>query len=68
MCRLYGIYGKKLDDVWLRPDVKFNDNRYYEYVLMYVDDILAISMDTAAILKSMEGDTVKYKNDEDGAS
>jgi hypothetical protein len=30
---------------------------------MYVDDILAISMDATAILKRMEGDTVKYKND-----
>ena len=29
---------------------------------MYVDDRLAISMDPTAILKSMEGDTVKYKN------
>ena len=29
---------------------------------MYVDDILAISMDPTAILKSMKGDTVKYKN------
>ena len=30
---------------------------------MYVDDILAISMDpTISILKRMEGDTVKYKN------
>ena len=72
--------------VWLRPAVKFNDDDYYEYVLMYVDNILAISvdgdeyaefvlmyvddilailMDATAILKSMEGDTVKYKNDKD---
>ena len=29
---------------------------------MYFDDILAISMDPIAILKSMEGDTVKCKN------
>ena len=29
---------------------------------MYVDDILAISMDPTAILMSMEGNTVKYKN------
>ena len=29
---------------------------------MYVDDILAISMDPTAILKIMEGDNVKYKN------
>ena len=49
-------------DVWLRPAVKFNGEEYYEWVLMYVDDILAISMDPTAILKSMEGDTVKYKN------
>ena len=49
-------------DVWLRPAVKFNGEEYYEWVLMYVDDILAISMDPPAILKSMEGDTVKYKN------
>ena len=44
-------------DVWLRPAVKFNGKEYYEWVLMYVDDILAISMDPTAILKSMEGDT-----------
>ena len=56
---------KKLNDVWLRPDVKSKDDGYYEYVPMYVDDILAISMDTVAILKSMEGDTAKYKNDKD---
>ena len=49
-------------DVWLRPAVKFNGEEYYEWFLMYVDDILAISMDPTAILKSMEGDTVKYKN------
>ena len=47
-------------DVFLRPAVKFNGEEYYEWVLMYLDDILAISMDPTAILKSMEGDTVKY--------
>ena len=49
-------------DVWLRPAVKFNGKEYYKWVLMYVDDILAISMEPSSILKSMEGDTVKYKN------
>ena len=48
-------------DVWMRPAVKYDGGKYYEYVLMYVDDILAISMDPTAILMSMEGDTVKYK-------
>ena len=42
-------------DVWLRPVVKFNGEEYYGWVLMYVNDILAISMDPTAILKSMEG-------------
>ena len=42
--------------------MKFKGEDYYEWVLMYVDDILAIYMDPTAILKSMEGDTVKYKN------
>jgi hypothetical protein len=36
--------------------------KYYEYILMYVDDILAISVDATSILKSLEGDTVQYKN------
>ena len=49
-------------DVWLRPAVKPDREEYYEWVLMYVDDILAISMGPTFILKSMEGDTVKYKN------
>ena len=49
-------------DVWMRPAVKPDGEKYYEYIMMYVDDILAISMDPTSILMSMEGDTVKYKN------
>ena len=45
---------KKLDDIWLRPDVKFNGDEYYEYVLMYADEIVAISMDVTAVLKAMK--------------
>jgi hypothetical protein len=30
-------------DVWMRPVVKINGDKYYEYVLMYVDDVLALS-------------------------
>ena len=41
---------------------EYDGEEYYEYILMYVDDILAISMDPTSILMSMEGDTVKYKN------
>jgi hypothetical protein len=32
-------------DIWLCPVVKPNEYKYYEYVLAYVDDILAISYD-----------------------
>ena len=30
-------------DVWMRPATKPNGFEYYEYLLVYVDDILAIS-------------------------
>ena len=56
---------KKLDDIWLRPDAKFNGYEYYECVLMYAEDIMAIPIDATAILKSMERDTMKYENDKD---
>ena len=49
-------------DVWLRPGKKANGDDYYEYIVMYVDDILAISEKPEAVLKSLEGNTVKYKN------
>jgi Reverse transcriptase (RNA-dependent DNA polymerase) len=31
------------NDVWMRPAVKPNGFKYYEYVLVYTDDILSIS-------------------------
>ena len=40
-------------EVWLRPAAEFNGEEYYEWVLMYVDDILAISMEPTSILKSI---------------
>ena len=33
-------------DVWMKPRVKPNGGKYWEYVLCYVDDILVISLDT----------------------
>ena len=29
-------------DVWYRPSTKNDDSRYYQYVLLYTDDILAV--------------------------
>ena len=48
--------------MWLRPAIKPYGEEYYEYVLMYADNILAISMNPAEILKSMDDKIVKYKN------
>ena len=64
---------KKLDEIgfkyspsdpntWLRPAIKPGGEEYYEYVLMYVENILAILMKPTKIPKSIEGKTVKYKN------
>ena len=41
-------------DVWLRPATKGDGENYYEYVLMHVDDILAISCDTRRILMEVQ--------------
>ena len=49
-------------DVWLRPGIKDDGSKYYEYMLMYVDDVLAISINARQLLRSLEGDTVSYKN------
>ena len=49
-------------DVWMRAAAKGNSERYYGYVMMYVDDILAISCDAQSILKEVQG-TFKLKND-----
>jgi hypothetical protein len=48
-------------DVWLRAATKTDGESYYEYVLMYVDDILSISCDPRAILEEIQG-TLKFKN------
>ena len=30
-------------DVWRRPAVKANGEKYYEYMMTYVDDLIAVS-------------------------
>jgi hypothetical protein len=49
-------------DVWLRAAVKGDREQYYEYVLMYVDDILTISVDAEAIFQDVQS-TFKLKYD-----
>ena len=38
----------------MRPAVKADGSKYYEYVLCYVDDILMASMNPQQIMKSIE--------------
>jgi hypothetical protein len=40
-------------DVWYRPAQKSNVEEYYEYWLMYTDNILAIGIDTREILMKL---------------
>ena len=49
-------------DVWRRAAVKDNGDEYYEYILTYVDDIIAISENAVKILEEVKQE-VKLKND-----
>jgi hypothetical protein len=49
-------------DVWMRPATKVDGEEYYEYILMYVDDILAVSATPLPIMQEIQ-DMVKFKND-----
>jgi hypothetical protein len=40
-------------DVWLRPAVKDNKEEYYEYLLVYTDDILAIGTNPMEVLTKL---------------
>ena len=49
-------------DVYMRPAVKGNGFKYYEYVLTYVDDVLCISDNPMSTMKCLQG-TFKLKDD-----
>jgi hypothetical protein len=49
-------------DVWLRPASKADGEEYYEYIMMYVDNILAISETPLLIMEAIQ-DMVRFKND-----
>ena len=37
-------------DLWMRKDVRSNGKSYYEYLLLYVDDCLAVSKHPTELL------------------
>ena len=60
-----GFQSCKADpDVWLRPSVKANGVEYYQYVLLYTDDILAIMEEPERFLREELGKrfTLKEKS------
>ena len=47
-------------DAWIRPAIKLDNEKYYEYILVYVDDILAISHNPQQIMDGIQ-DRFKFK-------
>ena len=45
-------------DVWMRPAVKQNGMKYWEYVLVYVDDVLCVSANPMATMHDIQ---LKFK-------
>ena len=43
-------------DVWLRPATKRNGHEYFEYILVYVDDLLTISENAAQVTQQLVND------------
>ena len=41
-------------DVWYRPATKNNGFEYYDYILVYVDDILVVSAELMLIMKTIQ--------------
>lgn len=49
-------------DVWMRPAIKPDGSEYYEYLLMYVDDILCASDEPIKVMRQIQ-ERFKFKND-----
>ena len=47
-------------DVWMRAATKHDGEKYYEYILVYVDDILAISEKATDVMKEIQ-EKFKFK-------
>ena len=54
-------------DVWMRPATKADGTKYYEYILVYVDDILAMSKKPEEIMQSLMNDFT-FKGGADGVT
>ena len=58
-----GYHPSKADSyVWMRPAIKKNGFKYWEYILCYVDDILVISDNPMQTMNNIE-QKFKFKDD-----
>ncbi len=54
-------------DVWIQPEVKPNGFTYYEYIFVYVDDLLILSHQSKTIIRVLKS-IYRLKDDEVGVS
>jgi hypothetical protein len=48
-------------DVWRCPATKQDESQYYEYLLVYIDDILAFSVDPREIITKLQEEPHNYR-------
>ena len=61
-----GYKSTKADpDVWIKPAAKPDGTKYYEMILVYVDDVLHISHDTEPVMKTL-GESYRLKSNTHG--
>jgi hypothetical protein len=49
-----------MEEVWLQPASKADEEEYYEYIMMYFDNIIAISETPLPIMEAIQG-MVRFK-------
>ena len=49
-------------DLWIRPSTKADGEHYYEFIFVYVDDILDIIQDTVSAIREV-AEKFKLKKD-----
>ena len=48
-------------DVWRQPAISQDGNEYYEYLLVYVDDMIAMSINPIDIIKTLQDEPYNYR-------
>ena len=54
-------------DVWIRPATKADGDHYYEFILVYVDNLIAIIQDAVVVIREV-AEKFKLKKRQDRAA